>query len=128
MFTGKHIWSFEIQDVILGVYHEHFDESPLCSRYWESGKNLIEDPSLWTLSIPHPQDSGICFTYKYEELTIKENLILKAPNLISVRVKNLYQVFVIVSGQKHSKNLIILFKAIFPELLLGTSPTLYQWI
>ena len=90
--------SFEIQDIILGVYHEYYDESPLCNRFLDSGKNLIKDPSLWTLSIPHPQDSGKCFTYKYEELKIKDLIlkVIKAPILISVRVKNRYQVFVIV--------------------------------
>ena len=68
IFPGKHKWNFDIQDIILGVYHENHDESPKCDRYDESGKNLIEEPSLWTLSIPHPEESGKCFTYKYEEL------------------------------------------------------------
>ena len=46
------------------MYHEYYEESPQCNRYVDSGKNLIEDPSLWTLSIPHPDLSGKCFTYK----------------------------------------------------------------
>ena len=55
------------QDIIVGVYQEYIDESPLCNRFWSSGKNLVEDSSLWTVSIPHAQESGKCFTYKYAE-------------------------------------------------------------
>ena len=75
IFPGKHNWNFEIQDIIHGVYHEYYDESPKCGRALKSGKNLIEEASLWTLSIPHPEESGKCFTYKYKILKIKGNFI-----------------------------------------------------
>ena len=29
-------------------------------------RNLVQDDSFWTMSIPHPQFSGICYTYKYD--------------------------------------------------------------
>ena len=58
-----------MSDIIVGVYHAFKDQNPGCqTRTWDSGKNLIEDPSLWTLSIPHAQDSGKCFTYKYVQI------------------------------------------------------------
>ena len=55
-------------DIITGVFHEYKEDLPLCDRERNSGKNLIEDPSLWTMSIPHPERSGKCFTYKYANL------------------------------------------------------------
>ena len=59
-------WNLNLTDIILGVFQEYQEDSVTdCNRYRSSGRNLIEDPSLWTTSIPHPQNSGKCFTYKY---------------------------------------------------------------
>ena len=58
-------WNVNLTDIILGVYQEYKEDRPYCDRGENSGRNLIEDPSLWTISIPHPEWSGKCFTYKY---------------------------------------------------------------
>ena len=55
-------FNFKIEEIIPGLYHEYIDENPYCSRNENSGKKL--NSSHWTVSIPHPQDSGKCFTYK----------------------------------------------------------------
>ena len=55
-------FNFKREEIIPGLYHEYIDENPYCSRNENSGKNL--NSSHWTVSIPHPQDSGKCFTYK----------------------------------------------------------------
>ena len=47
------------------LYQEDTIGEPQCDRNGDPGKNLVKVPSLWTTSIPHPQDSGRCFTYKY---------------------------------------------------------------
>ena len=47
------------------LYQEDTIGEPQCDRNGNPGKNLVKVPSLWTTSIPHPQDSGRCFTYKY---------------------------------------------------------------
>ena len=36
-----------------------------CNRQFDPGHNKVNDPALWTTSIPQPQESGRCFTYKY---------------------------------------------------------------
>ena len=58
-------WNLQMKDIILGVFQEYAVDSPWCDRVMNSGRNLIEDSSLWTMSIPHPEWSGKCFTYKY---------------------------------------------------------------
>ena len=58
-------WNFNLTDIILGVFQEYKEDYPWCDREKFSGRNLIEDPSLWTTSIPHPDSSGKCFTFKY---------------------------------------------------------------
>ena len=35
-----------------------------CNRINDQERNLVKDDSFWTMSIPHPQFSGICYTYK----------------------------------------------------------------
>ena len=55
-------FNFKMEEIIPGLYHEYIDENPYCSRNENSGKKL--NSSHWTVSIPHPQDSGKCFTYK----------------------------------------------------------------
>ena len=55
-------FNFKIEKIVPGLYHEYVDENPYCSRNQDSGNKL--NSSHWTISIPHPQDSGKCFTYK----------------------------------------------------------------
>jgi len=62
-YLDKNDWNFNQQDIIHGVYQEYYEQAPRCDRSWESGKNLVEDASLWTLSIPHAESAGKCFTY-----------------------------------------------------------------
>ena len=35
------------------------------TRYWGPNQNLASNESLWTVSMPHPANSGLCFTYKW---------------------------------------------------------------
>ena len=58
-------WNFNLHDkkIFLGIFQEK--GLPYCDRkHFPPSKNLLDDPSVWTISIPHPQDSGKCFTYK----------------------------------------------------------------
>ena len=48
----------------------------MCDREARPGRNLVDDPSLWTTSIPHPELSGKCFTYKYTRPSKSMNFIL----------------------------------------------------
>ena len=50
----------------MGVYQEYIDDDTrVCNRWDRSSVNLLKkDPSVLTLSIPHPWLSGRCFTYK----------------------------------------------------------------
>ena len=59
-------WNLNLTDIILGVFQEYKDHFPHCNREENLGRNLIEDSSLWITSIPHPEKSGKCFTYKYK--------------------------------------------------------------
>ena len=61
----KHDWNYDLhnKDIILGVYQE-YEDSTNCDRLGSSGKNLVDESSLWSISIPHPQSSGRCFTYR----------------------------------------------------------------
>ena len=55
------------KDTISGLYQEYKGNNngdPLCDRKFDSGKNMVDDPTLWKVSIPHPVASGICYTYK----------------------------------------------------------------
>ena len=57
----------KLKEVISGVYQEYKNNNngnPLCTRNDDPGKNMVDDPSMWKVSIPHPQTSGICYTYK----------------------------------------------------------------
>ena len=51
------------KDVISGVYQEYSPDR--CNRQFDPGHNKVNDMELWETSIPHTQDSGRCFTYKY---------------------------------------------------------------
>ena len=53
------------KEIVANLYQEDTIGEPQCNRYGYPGKNLVKVPSLWTTSIPHPQVSGRCFTYKY---------------------------------------------------------------
>jgi len=56
-------WNLDKKDIIIGLYQEQFfGQNQLCLRDSESGKNLVDDPSVWTFSIPNPKSK--CFTYK----------------------------------------------------------------
>ena len=57
----------KLTDIITGVFQEYQEDwhVDMCNRDKKLGKNLIEDTSLWSTSVPHPHFSGKCFTYKY---------------------------------------------------------------
>ena len=75
-------FNFKIEKIVPGLYHEYVDENPYCSRNQDSGNKL--NSSHWTVSIPHPQDSGKCFTYKYECKNMnKDNLTIIAYILLN---------------------------------------------
>lgn len=61
---NKYNWNYKKHEIIIGLFQEFIDGHPNCQRGGSSTRNLVhEDPSVWTISIPHPQNSGICFTY-----------------------------------------------------------------
>ena len=72
-------WNLNKTDIIIGVFQEYKDHSPMCDREARPGRNLVDDPSLWTTSIPHPELSGKCFTYKYTRPSKSMNFILYLP-------------------------------------------------
>ena len=61
----KYNWNYEKQEIIIGLFQEFIDGLPNCNRGNSSTRNLLlEEPSVWSTSIPHPKNSGRCFTYK----------------------------------------------------------------
>ena len=64
-------WNLNLTDIILGVFQEYKDHAPWCDREKNQGRNLVEDSTLWTTSIPHAEKSGKCFTYKYKSYNIQ---------------------------------------------------------
>ena len=70
LLQEKSEWNYKLHDkkVFLGIFQEKgFD---YCDRHnVRPSENLLYDPSVWSISIPHPQDSGRCFTYKYKILS-----------------------------------------------------------
>jgi len=61
----KYSYNYQIKEIIGGVYQEYLEGWPHCDRTGDPGRNLVDDEKLWNYSIPHTQDSGRCFTYKY---------------------------------------------------------------
>ena len=79
----KYDWNFEIQvhivsgiftklwlqflskDIIPGLYQEYYEKDPNCDKNTALCDNKVEKAFLWNISIPHPKNSGKCFTYKY---------------------------------------------------------------
>ena len=64
-FEEQSKWNFNLNDkkILLGIFQE--EDPKLCDGLnVSSSKNFLDDPSALSISIPHPQDSGRCFTYK----------------------------------------------------------------
>ena len=57
-------WNFNMKEIIIGLYQEYAEYNPKCARKKQVSKNLVNDLSLWEMSIPHPSLAGKCFTYK----------------------------------------------------------------
>ena len=52
-------WNFNLTDIILGVFQEYKEHNPWCDREKFSGRNLIEDLSLWTLETGWKLDGNL---------------------------------------------------------------------
>ena len=59
------------------LFHEYSDRDPKCDRHNGNSNNIVDEKSVWQVSIPHPHHSGRCFTYKY--CNCLEVLILRIP-------------------------------------------------
>ena len=62
------------KDIIIGLYQEYYEQSPMCWGHFMD--NLAYNSSLWQFSIPHPMDSGKCFTYKCVDFINLPTLII----------------------------------------------------
>ena len=53
--------TYSRSETVGGLYQVYDGES--CNREVHPTRNLVEDDSLWTVSLPHPE-YGLCYTYK----------------------------------------------------------------
>ena len=63
-FLEKYNFSYSREEAVGGLYQVYTEDSPSCYRGGGPTTNLAKNSSLWTMSIPHPQLSGLCYTYK----------------------------------------------------------------
>ena len=63
-FLDKYNFSYSREEAVGGLYQVYTEDSPSCYRGGGPTANLAKNSNLWNMSIPHPQLSGLCYTYK----------------------------------------------------------------